>query len=152
MSRWPRWVYFRRKTSTTCCQLLLRPFPYFAILVLLSFLFSPPCIFLYNITPLQFRSSYLSVFTHFHLLITTSSSFFLSTCPNHPSLASLIFSLMFATPALVLISSFLIFSILFIPFIHPNILISVLSSKFCSDFLLLAYYFITGTCSLNLLS
>ena len=49
----------------------------------------------YNITPPQFRSSYLSVSTHFHLLITTSSSVFLSTWPNHLSLASLIFSLMF---------------------------------------------------------
>ncbi len=42
---------------------------------------------------------------------------------------------MFATPALVPISSFLIFSILFIPNIHINILVSVLSSKFCSAFL-----------------
>ena len=58
-------------------------------------------------------SSYLSVSTHFHLPITTSSSVFLSTCPNHCSLASLIFSIMFATPALALISSFLIFSILY---------------------------------------
>ena len=36
---------------------------------------------------------------------------------------------MFTTPALALISSFLIFSILFIPIIRLNILISVLSSK-----------------------
>ena len=86
-------------------------------------------VFSYNITPPQFRSSYLSVSTHFHVLITTSSSVFLSTWPNYLSLASLIFSLMFATPALALISSFLIFSILFIPIIHFNILISVLSSK-----------------------
>ena len=46
----------------------------------------------------------------FHVLITTSSSVFLSTWPNHLSLASIIFSLMFATPALALISSFLIFT------------------------------------------
>ena len=49
--------------------------------------------------------------------------------------ASLIFSLMFGTPAIALISSFLIFSILFIPIIHLNIPISVLSSKSCSAFL-----------------
>ena len=35
----------------------------------------------------------------FHVIITTSSSIFLSTCPYHISLASLIFSCMFATPA-----------------------------------------------------
>ena len=38
----------------------------------------------------------------FHVLIITSASIFLSTWPNHLSLASLIFSLMFATPALAL--------------------------------------------------
>ena len=65
-------------------------------------------------------------------VITTSSSVFLSTCPIHLSLTSLIFSLTFATSALDLISSFLIFSILFIPTIHLNILIPVLSSKFSS--------------------
>ena len=42
---------------------------------------------------------------------------------------------MFATSALALISFVLIFSILFIPIIRLNILISVLSSKFCSAFL-----------------
>ena len=36
-------------------------------------------VFSYNITPPQLWSSYLSVSTHFHLLITTSSSFFHST-------------------------------------------------------------------------
>ena len=75
---------------------------------------------------------FVSVSTHFHLLITTTSSVFLSTWPYRLSLASLPFSLMFATRALALISSFLIFSILFIPIIHLNILISVLSSKVCS--------------------
>ena len=35
----------------------------------------------YNITPPQFQSSYLSVSTHVHVLITTSSSVFLSTWP-----------------------------------------------------------------------
>ena len=98
------------------------------VLYLYSFFFMSS----YNITAPQFRSSYLSVSTHFHLVvITTSSSIFLYTWPNpdnHISLASHIFSLRFATPALVLISSFLIFSILFIPIIHLNILISVLSS------------------------
>ena len=74
-------------------------------------------VFSYNITPPQFRSSNLSVSTHCRLPITTSSSVFLSTWPNHLSLASLIFYLMFTTPALVPISSVLLFSILFIPII-----------------------------------
>ena len=60
---------------------------------------------------------------------------FLSTSPIHLSIASLIFSLMFTTHALVLISSFMIFKILFISIIHLNILISVLSWKFSSPFL-----------------
>ena len=90
--------------------------------------------FSYNVTPPQFPPSYLSVASLFHLLIPKSSSVFLSTWPNHLSLASLIFHFMFATSAIAHISSFLIFSILFIPIIHLNILISVLSSKFCSAF------------------
>ena len=44
-------------------------------------------------------------------------------------------SLLLVTPALAHISSFVIFSILHIPIIHLNILISVRSSKFCSAFL-----------------
>ena len=71
----------------------------------------------------------------FHVLITTSSSVFLSTCPNHPSLASLIFSLMFATPTLALSSSVPIFSTLFIPIIILKIRVSVLPSKFFPAFL-----------------
>ena len=71
--------------------------------------------------------------THVHVIITTSSSVFLSTWPNHPSIAYLIFTLVFATAALARISSFLIFSILFISIIHLNI--SVISSKFCSALL-----------------
>ena len=43
-------------------------------------------------------------------------------------------SLMFATPALALISSIVVLSILCITIIHLNILISVLSTKFCSAF------------------
>ena len=39
-------------------------------------------VFSYNITPPQFRSTYLSVSTHFHVLITTSSSVFISTWPK----------------------------------------------------------------------
>ena len=58
-------------------------------------------------------------------MFTISSSVFLSTWPKHLSLASLIFSLMFATHHLDLISSFPIFSIFFIPIIHLNILILV---------------------------
>ena len=50
-------------------------------------------------------------------------------------LAYLTVKLMFATSALVLISSIHIFSILFNPIIHLNILISVLSSKSSSAFL-----------------
>ena len=49
----------------------------------------------------------------FQILITPSSSVFLSTYPNHISLASLIVNPMFIKPALALISSVLIFSILF---------------------------------------
>ena len=100
--------------------LLLPPFPnlgpahrVFNLHVLWScacFSFMSSC----SVTPPQFRPPYLSASTHFHVLITTSSSVFLSTWPNHLRVASLIFSLMFATPALALISSFLIFSILFI--------------------------------------
>ena len=45
------------------------------------------------------------------------TSIVLATCPNHLSLASPIFSLMFSTPALALISSVLISSIIFIPII-----------------------------------
>ena len=83
---------------------------------------------------LQSFSPQVPTISVFHLLITTSSSVFLSTGANHLSLASLIFSLMFATPAIALFYSILIFLILFIPIIHLNILISVgiLSSKFCS--------------------
>ena len=102
---------------------LLLPFPYLRSANRVSFLHVLwSCVILCNITPPQFRSSYLSVFLSFglsvlrcpptsifHVLITTSSSVFLSTRPNHISLTSLIFSLMFATPALALISSVLIF-------------------------------------------
>ena len=70
----------------------------------------------------------------FHVLITTSSCVFLSTCPNHISLASLMVSLIYATPALALVSSIPIFSILFMPIVHLNNLISVLSSKPLSIF------------------
>ena len=70
-----------------------------------------------------------SMFSLLHLRQSFSPS-----CPNHLSLTSLIFSLMFATPALAFISSFMIFSILFIPIIHLNIFISVLSSKFGQPF------------------
>ena len=65
------------------------------LVLLISFLFLH--VFSYNITPPQFRSSYLSMSTYFHVLITTSSSVFLFTFPNHLSPASLIFSLMFTS-------------------------------------------------------
>ena len=72
----------------------------------------------------------------FHVL-TIYSSVFLSTWPNHVSLHSLFYVLTYVchTCHFALISSFLIFSILFMPIIHINILVSVLSSKFCSAFL-----------------
>ena len=46
---------------------------------------------------LKFRYSYLSVFSLFHLLITTFSSVFLFTWHYHLSLASLIFSIIIAS-------------------------------------------------------
>ena len=79
-----------------------------------------------------FRCLHCSIF-QIHVAITISSSAFLSTYSNHLSLTSLIFSLTFATPALALISSVLIFSILYIPtpIIHLRILVSVFSSLSC---------------------
>ena len=83
-------------------------------------------VFSFKIIRPQFWSSYpifwCPLTSIFHVLITTSVS--LSSCPNYLGLASLFFSLMFATPALALISSVLILSILFLPIIHLNILIS----------------------------
>ena len=68
-----------------------------------------------SITPPQFLYACLSVSTHFHLRvgITTYYSVFLPKWPNHLSIASVIFSLVFATHTLALMSSFLIFSIHF---------------------------------------
>ena len=88
------------------------------IVLLLTLLISASCRSCNN-TQSQFCSFYLSVSTTSicHVLITTSSSVFPSTWPNHLSLSSLI-------------SSFLIFSIVFITIIHLSILVSVLSSKF----------------------
>ena len=81
-------------------------------------------------------ASYLSVTLLFYVLITTSSSVFLSTCLfKIISVSLLYFSHMFATSALAPISSILISSILFIPINHLYILISVDPSKFCSAFL-----------------
>ena len=48
-------------------------------------------------------------------------------------LTSDVFSGMFTTSALALISSVLIFSVLFIPIVHFTLIISGLSSSFCSD-------------------
>ena len=124
----PQCPYMRLKTNIIhiLYPLLLGPFPYFgsAYLVLIIHLSPVLCffylysflllVFSYNITPHQSRSSSLSVSIHFHVLITTSSLVFLSAWPNHLGLASLICSGMIATPALVLIGSFLVFSILFI--------------------------------------
>ena len=104
------------------CLLLLRPFHYLRsahqvfnlhVLVLLLSLLVSPEVVSFLVTSLHlsfglpiFRCPPTSIFSSLHLL---SSSVFLSTCPNHLSLASLIFSLIFATPPLALISSFLLF-------------------------------------------
>ena len=72
--------------------------------------------------------------TIFQVLITTSSSVFLATWSNHLSHFSYFLTYVCHT-CLAHISSFLIFSILFIPIIHLNILMSVLSRKLCSAFL-----------------
>ena len=97
----PNWISTGQESNRI---LLLRPFPYlgsahriftprspvlcFYVYSILSFVH----VFSYNITPPQFRSSYLSVSTHFHVLITSSSSAFLSTCHNHASVSLLLFS------------------------------------------------------------
>ena len=73
-------------------------FPRSPVLCFFSLYSFLPRVFSYNITPPQFWSSYLSCppASIFHVLITTSFS---PPCPNYLTLASLIFSLMFATPA-----------------------------------------------------
>ena len=70
------------------------------------------------------------------VLVVTSSPVFLCTFSSHLCLSSLIFSVMFSTPALALIYLFLAFSILTIPFIHLNIFnLSSFFSKSCSAFI-----------------
>ena len=93
--------------------LLFQPFPYLGsahpVFILLVLRYS--CllkVFLHNISPPQFWSLYLSVSSHFHVLITTFPPVSLSTHHNLLSLASLNFSdYMFATPAQLLL--FLLF-------------------------------------------
>ena len=73
-------------------------------MLLLSLFVSLSCIFL-NITPPLFRSFYIfrcAPTSIFLVLINTFSSVFLSTWPNHLTLASLLFSRMFATLLLFL--------------------------------------------------
>ena len=72
-------------------------------------------VFLYNISPHQFWFCYVSVYTDFHLLNTSSSSVFLSTCRNHLSRTSLIFSLVCHA---CLCSFSVVISIFIIPNIH----------------------------------
>ena len=86
----------------------------------LPLLVSPSCRSCNN-TQSQFCSSYISVSTTSisHVVITISYSVFLSTWLNHLSMSSL-------RP----ISSFLIFSIVFITIIHLNIPVSVLLASF----------------------
>ena len=110
------------------------PFPYlwsvylvfistFSGLVLLSFLLSPSCIFIYQ------HSTSVLVFLFFGVHPLPCSHYYIFFGLSLHSLDSLIFSLMFASPVLGRISSFPIFSLIFIHIIH---LISVLSNKFCS--------------------
>ena len=129
-------------------ELILRPFPIRGQRIVFSMSTISGLVLLLSL-PCFFSMSFLITSPHlslgltifrceptfiFHVIITTSCSVFLSTWPNHLSLASLMFSLMCAKPVVALMSSFLIFSILIIPIIHLNIFISVLSSKFCSAF------------------
>ena len=78
------------------------------------------------------------IFSIFHVLITTASCFFLSTCPNHLSFTSLIVSPMFATPALIHVLLFLLSwssqSSLF-PSSISTFSLSVISIVYCSAFL-----------------
>ncbi|KAH1242147.1 Acyl-CoA-binding domain-containing protein 4 [Glycine max] len=60
----------------------------------------------------------------------SESTGLLSTCPNHLSLFSTIFSTIGATPTLSLIASFLILSCRVLPHIHRNILISATPTLF----------------------
>ena len=125
-------------------SILLRPFPYLG---------SAHRVFNLHVL----RSCASSIFTCFSFMPILITSPHLSFClpifrcrttfmlslphllqyfsPHGLTISFSYFILMFATPALALISSFLIFSILFIPIIHFNVLISVLSSKFWSAFL-----------------
>ena len=111
------------------CPLLLRPFPYlgsvhrvFNLHVLQScassiftwFSFLSFLIISLHLSFLIFLCPPTSIF---HVLITTSSSVFLSTLPNHLSHGFLIVSRV-CYSSLVLISSFLIFSILYSH--HPS--------------------------------
>ena len=86
-------------------------------------------VFASNIAPLQFWHSNITfpLTSTFRVIIITSSSVFLYTYPNHPSLAYLMFWLAFVPPPLALISSVLISSILLIALIHLNRFVYVLS-------------------------
>ena len=84
----------------SCASSLCTPVSISGLVLLLSVLLSLFQVFSYNITPPQFWSSYLSVSTHFHLPFYHCYIFFSPSL--HLSLASLIFSLMFATPAVAL--------------------------------------------------
>ena len=100
---------------------------FFCLVLLLSVLISP-CVFLY-ITPLQLWSSYHSVSTYLHVLVTTSSVF-LSTWPNHLSRATLIFSLRYVCHTCPF-SSFFILDLL-----NPHSLFPSSISTFSSLFFL----------------
>ena len=87
-------------------------------------------VFSYNITPPQFRSSYISVSIHFNILITTSSPVFLSTWSNRLSASSLLCSP--HLPLLLFLHS-LMFSIHIIRISHLSFWHVLLSLSQCPD-------------------
>ena len=113
-------------------------------------LFCQPFVyFFYNISPCQFTSSYLSVaLSSLFSLQHIPLAFSLHTCPTHLSIASLIFSLMFATPAMALISSVLNFSVLF----HQSSITPFSSLFFLADLVHLSYLPLSYTRNTSLFS
>ena len=81
---------------------------FLGVVLLLPVLMSPSTLHLSYGRP-SFRCPFLPS------SLLSMSSVFLSTWPNHLSLTSLMFSLMFATPAIALVSSLLIH---YLPIIH----------------------------------
>ena len=93
-------------------SILHQPFPNlssahqdFLPLVLWSCAYLSPLCLLYNISPPHFVSSYISVSTHFHVFIATSSSAFPPACPSHLNIPTLISHLCLPSLFLVLLWS-----------------------------------------------